>query len=539
VPGSVAPGADQDEILATMLRLRIGELRTHTALVHAVASHVVAGCAYRRSINRPFVPAAEDALGLLSQLVTDVPDGKNGYLRWGPSADHERWIDAEAVLDVSYASPYHFLTRSRGYSKSADLAGIVIAVMATQAPIGAHLYGAAADRDQARLVLDSMQGYKLRTTELTDIITIKAYTVTCPLTFSVYEALPADGAGAYGLRPYFVVADEICQWEDTNTPLVLWEAITSALHKVPGSRMAVLSSAGDPAHWSKGIRDHAASHPLWHLHEIDGPPPWIDPVKLEEQRQRLPVSSFRRLFLNEWTASEDRLVTEADINGCTVLDGPQPLDTDTAYVFGLDVGLRNDRTVVSICHNELVAGRSYVVMDDMKVWQGTSESPVILHNVEDWIADKVTGSNPAAYHTVVYDPYQAVGLAQRLRERGVLSVEYPFTAQHISHLAMTMVRLLREHTIRLPVDPELRDELLNVRLKEPSPGYYRIDHDSSRHDDRVIALALAAQWLATKPAVSWATAWGYRECCGDIVPEKALCPRCLKLPDNTPDEFLP
>jgi hypothetical protein len=37
----------------------------------------------------------------------------------------------------------------------------------------------------------------------------------------------------------------------------------------------------------------------------------------------------------------------------------------------------------------------------------------------------------------------------------------------------------------------LLDELRNVRLRETTtPNVYRLDHDSSRHDDRAIALAL-------------------------------------------------
>jgi hypothetical protein len=44
------------------------------------------------------------------------------------------------------------------------------------------------------------------------------------------------------------------------------------------------------------------------VNEIPGPVPWLEPDRLEEQRRRLPASSFARLFLNQWTAAEDRLV---------------------------------------------------------------------------------------------------------------------------------------------------------------------------------------------------------------------------------------
>ena len=46
-----------------------------------------------------------------------------------------------------------------------------------------------------------------------------------------------------------------------------------------------------------------------------------------------------------------------------------------------------------------------------------------------------------------------------------------------------------------------QDELANVRLRETSPGVYRMDHDPDKHDDQAIALALAlaANHLITRP----------------------------------------
>lgn len=43
-------------------------------------------------------------------------------------------------------------------------------------------------------------------------------------------------------------------------------------------------------------------------------------------------------------------------------------------------------------------------------------------------------------------------------------------------------RLLRDHHVALPDDPDLIDELANVRPLETAPSNYRIDHDSSEHD---------------------------------------------------------
>ena len=39
------------------------------------------------------------------------------------------------------------------------------------------------------------------------------------------------------------------------------------------------------------------------------------------------------------------------------------------------------------------------------------------------------------------------------------------------------------------------DELISVRQRKNTPGVYRLDHDSGRHDDQAIALALGAHYL--------------------------------------------
>ena len=69
----------------------------------------------------------------------------------------------------------------------------------------------------------------------------------------------------------------------------------------------------------------------------------------------------------------------------------------------------------------------------------------------------------------------------------------------MGRLATTVHLLLREHRLALPQDPQLLDELANVRLRETSPGVYRMDHDPDKHDDQAIALALAANHLITRP----------------------------------------
>jgi hypothetical protein len=63
---------------------------------------------------------------------------------------------------------------------------------------------------------------------------------------------------------------------------------------------------------------------------------------------------------------------------------------------------------------------------------------------------------------------------------------------------MTLHRLFREHRLALPNDPGLIEELGTVRLRESQLGVYRLDHDSSGHDDQAVALGLAALALTER-----------------------------------------
>ena len=47
---------------------------------------------------------------------------------------------------------------------------------------------------------------------------------------------------------------------------------------------------------------------------------------------------------------------------------------------------------------------------------------------------------------------------------------------------------------------ELLASFANFRLRETSPGVFRMDHDAAGHDVRAIALALAASKLLERPA---------------------------------------
>jgi hypothetical protein len=453
--------------------------------------------------------ATLDPLALMGGLVLDTGT------TWAARALDFQQDDAAAILTDPEATPptprMHFVTRPRGGSKTTDLAAICLAVLLTQAPSHSTSHAYARDKDQAALLLSALTALAHRS-GLAGLLDLTTWGATVKTTGARLVVESADAASAYGHLPYFVVVDEVAQWPTTRGARTLWEAIVSGLPKRKDSRLVVLTTAGDPAHWSQQIITGARSSTRWRVSETPGPLPWADPDDLAEQRRLLPASAYARLHLNQWTASEDRLTDPDDLAACVTHSGTLEPDPAQSYVIGLDLGLKNDRTVLTVCHATTdpatgtgtglatasgSPGGVRVVLDRLQVMAGSKSSPVQLADVEaiTYEASRTYGGAP-----VRVDPWQAAGLAQRLRARGLTVQEWTFTPASIGRMAMNLHLLLRERRLALPDDDELLEELANVRLRETTPGVYRMDHDSGHHDDRAVSLGLAALALTEKPS---------------------------------------
>ena len=431
------------------------------------------------------------ALELLASLMLDGG-------QWGDLATPWQRRDATAVFSPRGPS-LHFLTRPRGGSKTTDGAGYAVSLHLTEAPVGATSFVVAADASQAGLIIDSVRGFILRQPVLRTAMRVEARRVVFMADgerVSSLEVVPADEASAYGLRPWLVIADELAVWPETPNAKGVWAAIVSALPKVPGSRAVVLTSAGSPSHWSHKVLEQARRSKSWRVSETPGPLAWIPKEVLDEQRQLLTESQFARLHENRWVAGEDRLTTPEQVRACVGHEGRLPPQPGMRYVLGLDVGLVNDRTVLTVAHGERRDGDVVVVVDHQEVWQGTKTNPVDLSDVEA-VCRETLRQYPGR---VIFDPWQSVHLAQRLRARGIRVEEFTFSSASVGRLALTLYRLLRDRLLDLPDDDDLVDELSSVVLRENQPGSYRIDTTGEGHDDRVISLALCAQKLASQPA---------------------------------------
>ena len=183
-------------------------------------------------------------------------------------------------------------------------------------------------------------------------------------------------------------------------------------------------------------------------------------------------SVFRRVFDNQWTASEDRLVDPDDLDAAMCLRGDLAPVAGERYVISLDLGLKNDATVAAVAHREPVddgdRGSWRVVVDRLRRWRGSREQPLEIAPRRGGARRQLSERYDRAQ--VVVDPWQAMGLVQRLQARSVSAEEFPFTTQSVGRLAHGLYTLLRSQRLHLPDDEVLREELLAVRLRETQPG---------------------------------------------------------------------
>jgi hypothetical protein len=408
----------------------------------------------------------------------------------------------EAVTKIGtkpYRGPRFFWRgMPRGHDKTSSIARMCNWILAYSKR---NLSGicTAADRDQAALLTDFMQREAALNPWYNKHLDFKRDRVV-GRNGTTLRVLAADAYGAYGLRNDFTICDELTHW----TVEELWHAIATGIHKRPGAVLVVLTNAGVKGSWQWDVRNQAANSKSWMTSEqaLDG-------------QRGLPNAVVRRLHKNQWIdpAEESGYVTRADALQCEDLGRELGLkeneegDPSFEYVAAIDYGPRKDRTVCVIGHR--VNDRFEV--DKMDVWQGRDfpiTKTVPIKVVEDWI-ETVRHNFPKV--TFIIDPYQMESTIQKYS--GTCRVE-KFDARG-GKGNMEMAILLRDLIVnkRLAWYPDcgrimapaklggqeltwstLPDEFADLVLKFMNYGF-RFDNVNNKHDDRVVALGMAA-WRA-------------------------------------------
>lgn len=397
--------------------------------------------------------------------------------RLGDVMDAWQREDFLALDDPEHRHAY--LERPRGHSKTGDAGSEAMVELFTGAP-GRQLYAVAGDEDQATILFDDVAGKIRRNPALLKKVKIGTSRITVKATGSRLDVLSSDAPTAYGVRPDWLCLDELAEWRKRD----LWDSLWSATGKRPDCRVIVISTAGwDRTSIAWEVRQIASTEADWLLSSRGQCATWIKASWLDQQQRTLPAHVFARLHLNQWVEGVGAFLTMAEVDA---IFGPMPPATGLRAL-GLDLGLTKDRSVLA----EVVGGPDGMLgVEKFTTWIPPSGGKVDLQDVEAVVKAEARGRLP-----VILDPFQAALLAQRLRSQGLAVQEFTFTSASRSALFGKLLDLIRRGKLRSVPNEEFRRELLGLEVTQTAAGW-RADHRPGRHDDHVVAVALAVQRIA-------------------------------------------
>lgn len=448
----------------------------------------------------------ESATGALAYLHHVVIDKAGEPTLFRKAAEDWQWLlasriipamDAVAGVRKEYRGPRSFwFTLPRGHDKT-SLVGRLCSWALAFGRLPLRCIAAAADREQAGFIAEFMQAEARLNPWLGEMLRFSNWRVDGP-NGSRLKILSADDKSSFGLKEDIMVLDEISHWPKQN----LWNTIFSGREKRPGSVLVVITNAGLYGTWQRDVFEFARSSPDWYVYEAPGQlASWMDKGKIADVRRALPAPLARRLIDNVWIdpADESGFITREEANACidhgmskrlTGLPGVQ-------YVASIDYAPVRDATALCVGHEK----DGIVYLDRMDVLQGSPTSRVPIQAVEAWIEEVRHGFFRP---TLVLDPYQTESIAQKYE--GTLEV-VRFEARGGKanyELAANLRNLVVNErlfwypgagqVVRDGRVEDLTDELCQVLLKVTSYGF-RIDHLSTKHDDRTIAMGQMAWQL--------------------------------------------
>lgn len=448
-----------------------------------------------------------------------------------------------------YRTVLLMLPRKNGKSELA--AAIALYGLLADGEIGAEVYSAAADKDQASLVFQVAAQMIRNDPELAGRCELvdSQRRIVYRQTASVYRAISAEAFTKHGVNASLTVYDELHAAPSRE----LYDVLSTSTGARRQPLMLVISTAGYDRHsilWElythgKKVLENPALDPsfLPIIYEAPTDADWTDervwkacnPAlgdfrSLEEMRiaaaraKEIPAQEnvFRRLYLNQWTEQANRWISMPAWDACQAPIDRAALVGRRCYV-GMDLSSTQDLTALAAVFPDedgdgfSVVTQCFVPADSIQKRSARDRAPY-----DQWSRDgriiSIPGAaiNNAAVRAVIqewaalyrvevvaFDAWNAHELVSTLTEDDKLTcVPMRQIFASLSAPTKSLERAILTRALRHDGDPVLRWNMSNVSVVSDHSGNIRPSKEtSSEKIDAVVALIMAIDVMDRNRAI--------------------------------------
>lgn len=243
--------------------------------------------------------------------------------------------------------------------------------------------------------------------------------------------------------------------------------------------------ADQPPVW---VNDRARMFAYWDSGEVARRMPWQTPEYYASQEATLRPLAFRRLHLNLWTSSISAFIPEEWWIACT---GPvHPITTSEPLVLGVDAAVTNDCCATALIGIKPGTQRE-VMLHDHRIWQPTSDHPMDLSLLDDYIRETCKKYNVVE---VAYDSYQLHKLMTDLTKDAIAWCR-PFSqAGDRARADKQLYDMIRDRKITHYGNPDTLEHIRHAAAQQSSVEDTKlriVKKSASMKIDFVIALSMA------------------------------------------------
>lgn len=368
-----------------------------------------------------------------------------------------------------------WIERTKKASKDADLAVIMMWLVAFPVrPL--YMQVGAADRVQAGIVKDRMSHLLHHNPWLNDYVEMVQNEVRSKALMASGDPLArieiksSDVAGSHGGTPDLLVINElshISKWEFA-------ENMMSNASGVAQGIVIVATNAGIKGSKAEVWRINALKNPdQWSVWILSEPAPWHSLHAVQDEKRRMPIGKWNRLWGGKWESGKGDALGEDMIQAAFCLPGPiAKREAGWTYFLGIDLGITHDHAGLA------VLGANINLQKIKLVWMCGFEPTLKVEDHYEVNLDLIEKKCLELHKffnlfKVGYDPYQAILMAQRLRQQHLPMKEVQFTSSNLSKMADSLLQVMNEKKLQLFDDEEgrLRRDFGKFNIVEKTYGY--------------------------------------------------------------------